>query len=198
MDGPSTPRYPLVQPLPVEGGHSQETLNVLQHRLVSAEEDAKNLVDQLATMSFKSSRDGNSLQQSSQSTAGGSTVTPYKVRSADADTLHQNYESLVSRVCRMESSIQTMKLSLLRAQAELDLNKQQKISANEKLSVTADAYEKELNKLSRDLVQSRKDCKEAQEERRRAQDDVRRLQEELDVATSGKVTRFSFSIQISL
>lgn len=68
----------------------------------------------------------------------------------------------MSRVCKMESAIQTLKLNLLRAQAERDLSKEEKMTANEKLSSTSDAYEKELAKANRELVQCRKDLKVSQ------------------------------------
>ena len=41
-------------------------------------------------------------------------VPPYKAPIADTKVLQQNYEVLVSRVCKMESAVQTMKLNLLR------------------------------------------------------------------------------------
>ncbi len=177
----------IIPPALMDKSPSRETLQVLQNRLLMAEEDTKSLVDQLSKMGFE----GNSKSVDSVALSGGelsqSTIPPYMPRMADPQILQQNYEVIVSRVCKMESAIQTLKLNLLRANAERDLSKKERVVSGEKLSVATEAYEKELSKLNRELVQARKECKEVQDERRKAVDDVRRLQDALEVATSSKV-----------
>ena len=84
--------------------------------------------------------------------------------------------------------IQTLKLNMLRAQAERDLSRKEKIAANEKLLVTTEAYDKTIGKLNRDLAQSRKECKEAQSGRKEAEENLKRLQQALEETTNSRVS----------
>lgn len=114
-------------------------------------------------------------------------MKPFHARVAEPDVLHKHYDALVSRVCKTESAIQTLKMSLLQAQAERDFSKQEKASANEKLSVATEAYEKEIKKLNRELSVAKKDYKEAMDMGRKLEQQVSRLQQALEEASCSTV-----------
>ncbi|CAH1773554.1 unnamed protein product [Owenia fusiformis] len=158
----------------------QQTINLLQKRLYSAEEDAMHLVGTLQQMGFRTN-------QSAVQGDGQEVLSPYQPRIVENEVLKKNYESLVSRVCRTESVIQTLKMNLAAVQAERDLGQRKNYEASEKLALASDAYQTEIQNLTRELVKSRKECKEAQEVRNKCQDDVRRLKEALEISSTAKV-----------
>ena len=112
----------------------------------SAEIDTKALVEQLASLGFTA--ENSHIQQAPPAGVDHEPISPYKPRMADTEILQRNYEALVSRVCKAESTIQTMKLNMLRYQTDRDLNKNDKANMSEKLAAAAEAFEMELAKVS--------------------------------------------------
>jgi hypothetical protein len=70
-------------------------------------------------------------------------VSPYKVRMANNDVLKDNYEVLVSRVCKMESTVQSLKLSLLNIQGNPS-----PFNWSNKFCVSSSATERRFSKTS--------------------------------------------------
>lgn len=172
------------------GTPGNETLEILEKKLQSAEDDTKQLVEKLSTMGFK--YDENIHRQTLVSRRTGhsgdkANITAFQPHVPDPQVLYANYESLISRVCKTESVIQTLKMNMLRAQAERDLSRKEKIAANEKLLLTTDSYDKTVAKMNRDLAQSRKECKEAYSAKREAEDNLKRLQLALEETTTSRV-----------
>ncbi len=204
----------------LNASHSQQTLEVIQKRLQAAEDDTKTLARQLSLYGFSSDNDAPSdvvmpgsgssaVRQSNGKTVsfqvqdarrGSGTVSPYKApphpRSTESDMMREDYNVLVSRVCKMESSIQTLKLNIAQAQAERDLSKKEKVAANEKLSRATEAYELELQKANRDVQTVRKDYGEVLTKKKDLEELVEKLQQGLRDASSHKVT-YVFQVWIS-
>ncbi|XP_013416003.1 coiled-coil domain-containing protein 150-like [Lingula anatina] len=168
--------HAAIPPMPLaHDSPPQQTLDVLSQRLQAAEEDAKGLVSVLREMGMNPNPNRDHR---------GERVSPYTPRMADPDILHRNYETLVSRVCKLESIIQSLRLNICTLQAEVDLRKKETIVTEEKLAQLNEVNERELKKINRDLGRCRKELKEDKEARLQAEEEVRRLQEALEVATS--------------
>ncbi|XP_074654451.1 coiled-coil domain-containing protein 150-like isoform X2 [Tubulanus polymorphus] len=137
------PPLPPTQKYPTE-----ETITVLQNRLKGAEHSVRSLSDQLEEIGFPMHDVPQSeIPQKLSPIKNKPVVSPLKARFADRDVLVENYEQLVSRTCRLESTIATIKLNFCQLQAERDLTRKERMSVNEKITVALDIYEKEMQKL---------------------------------------------------
>lgn len=104
------------------GATALESLSSLQRRLQSAEEQSEELVRGLSVL-------GLSADHLLNSSAGGITkhpVSPVNIRRAlDADgegLLRRLCETLVSRVCRLESLLHALKLATFRLETDRELS----------------------------------------------------------------------------
>lgn len=156
----------------------QHTFEVMQRRLEMAEEETKKLVDQLAEYGFSRDREGNTEGSKSgriepvQSFKAAGTVSP------QMEILQRNYEQMVTRVCRAESTIQSLKLAMCSLEAEKNLATIEK--EPEEVTLPKDTYENEIKKLKKDLQRYKKDLEISDNGRKEAQDMVKRLASELD------------------
>ncbi len=125
-DAPSSVDAALTSGLDESRG--SETIGLLEQKLQAAEQETQRLVGQLANIGFSPSRhDPGSRgdpdprrQDPGNRRDPDPAITPYKARLADPEVLQQNYEALVSRVCRAESALQTVRLTMSRVEAERD------------------------------------------------------------------------------
>ena len=123
MEGDITSR-PVMPPLGLQDDSlSNETIDLLQQRLNAAEEETQGLVEKLANIGFapEKAEFGNLRDKKS-------VVAPYKARIVDPDVLQRDYEALVSRICKTESALQTLRLTLIRVQADRDMTKKEKVN----------------------------------------------------------------------
>ena len=88
----------------------------------------------------------NSIHQASYKNVGGTQdrIPPFAVPVAASDVLHRNYEALVSRVCKAESAVHTLRLNMMRVQGQHDLAQREKSMVNEKLATATDAFDMEI------------------------------------------------------
>lgn len=100
------------------GAPDPEPLSLLQQRLLSAEREAEALVQEMATLGVSREQIMGSAER------GSCTRSPLKTCrfAGDEDVLWQQGESLVSRVCRIESLLQTLKLTVFRMETERELD----------------------------------------------------------------------------
>ena len=156
----------------------QHTFEVMQRRLEMAEEETKKLVDQLAEYGF--SRDRVDDLESSNS-GRIEPVQPFKVAgmlSPEMEILQRNYDQMVSRVCRAESTIQSLKLAMCSLEAEKNLATIDK--EPDVVTLPKDTYENEIKKLQKDLQRYKKELEISENGRKEAQSMVKRLASELD------------------
>lgn len=156
----------------------QHTFEVMQRRLEMAEEETKKLVDQLAEYGFSKDRADN-LESSKSGRI--EPVQPFKATgtvSPQMEILQRNYEQMVSRVCRAESTIQSLKLAMCSLEAEKNLATIGKEADVDTLP--KDTYENEIKKLKKDLQRYKKELDICENGRKEAQDMVKRLASELD------------------
>ncbi len=103
------------------GATAPEALSLLHQRLLLAEEEAEALIRDMGSLGV--SRD-QILGSAERSDATYHPVSPLKMRRVlgDEGMLWQQCDSLVSRVCRMESLLQTLKLTIFRLETERELD----------------------------------------------------------------------------
>ena len=168
----------VISPTVRSSSSPQHTFEVMQRRLQMAEDETKKLVDQLAEYGF--SRDRADNLESSKS-GRIEPVQPFKVAGSIApemEILQRNYEQMVARVCRAESTIQSLKLAMCSLEAEKNLATMDK--EPEIVTLPKDTYENEIKKLKKDLQRYKKELQTCEEGRKEAQDMVKRLATELD------------------
>lgn len=173
----------------MEGPSSQQTLEVLEKRLEAAEHDTQDLIEKLGTMGFgKNTRPAERDVMDQREV-----ISPYQAQIVDVDILKDNYETLVSRVCKTESVIQTLKLNMINLQGDRDLKmKCSDEDYEQKYDMLKETYEQELGKMRRKLNQVTEDLKTEHEARLKAMEEIKQLKTELDNATVSKV-RILFS-----
>lgn len=161
----------------------QQTAQVLENRLASAEEETRNLMEQLGGLGFSKSKgegDNSGMKVP---------VSPYKVRMASNDVLKDNYEALVSRVCKMESVIQTLKLNLLNIQGEKELKVKSNDEFEYKMNVLKQTYEQTIFKYKREMEQMKEDLLQENEEKNKLKETIRDLKTSLEEASTTRVSK---------
>ncbi|XP_078419943.1 si:dkey-75b17.1 [Cetorhinus maximus] len=165
------------------GATAPESFTVLQHRIVAAEEQTEALIQELEDLGFGTEDTGASKIGERNSHRP---VSPFHVRKAfgtENDVLWKNYESLVSRVCRLESVIQTMKLNVFRIQTAKELNPEHSV---DRLTAVQEEHVQELKKMQREIMRFRQQLSEVSEEKETAQEEIERLSAALEMVTATK------------
>ena len=170
----------VLTPSKVSHTPPEKTLKLLHERLDLAEEEARKLSGQLSDYGFKAG-----VQEKSETVKRGvvETITPFKTKHVDEvqyEVLKKDYEQLVTRVCRTESTVQSLKLALVSLEAENSLMSKESgagtLSANE-------AYEKELVKLKKELVSYRRQLDESERFRVETDQDFQKIREHVGSKT---------------
>lgn len=104
------------------GATVPESFTVLQHRIIAAEEQTDAIIQELESLGFGVEASGEPKIDAYNSHRPVSPLHARKAFGVESEVLWKNYEFLVSRVCRLESVIQTMKLNLFRIQTAKELN----------------------------------------------------------------------------
>ena len=189
------------RPVLTPSGHAfgesmKDTVEVLQSRLAGTESDTQLLARQLKELGFKPD---NHMSHNPESVFHAEdkseTIAPFKGMSLPAynDTLVRNYEGMVSRVCKLESMIHTLKLSILRLQSSQELVKKEKASATERLVIEQESHAQEVRRLNQDLLLLRQQCLEGAEGQKSAEEKANKLQASLGEVTLIGVTYWFLS-----
>lgn len=109
-----------IPPLSVEAT-APEALSLLHQRLLLAEEEAEALIQDMGALGVSRDQIVGSAERMD---AAQRPVSPLKMRRVlgDEGMLWQQCDSLVSRVCRMESLLQTLKLTIFRLETDRELD----------------------------------------------------------------------------
>ena len=132
----------VIPPLTVDPVPGKQSYEMLESRLKAAETDTRQLLDHLGSMGFEGVHDT--------PTHPYEPVSPFKgqVKHVDHDKYEKFkscYESIVSRVCKTESVLQSLKLNLVNLQGDRNLNhKQDNREIREKFQYAREAYEQEI------------------------------------------------------
>lgn len=98
-----------------------EALSLLHQRLLLAEEEAEALIQDMGALGVARDQILGSVERMD---ATQQPVSPLKIRRVlgGEGMLWQQSDSLVSRMCRMESLLQTLKLTIFRLETERELD----------------------------------------------------------------------------
>ncbi|XP_060075980.1 coiled-coil domain-containing protein 150-like [Ylistrum balloti] len=166
------------------GVSSQQTIDVLEERLSAAEVETRELIDHLSGMGFGQHVHPAERDIDSQDMKMKEPIAPYKARIADVDILQDSYETLVSRVCKTESAIQTLKLNLVNIQGQQDLIPKLHDETEDKYQLLKEACENELGKFRRETEDLQEELKQESDSKSRAQEEVKELRLALEEATA--------------
>ncbi|XP_067155021.1 coiled-coil domain-containing protein 150 isoform X4 [Apteryx mantelli] len=116
-------------------------------------------------------------------------ISPVQARVAfvGENTLWKNCESLVNRMCRLESVVQTLKLNIFRLQTEKELNPKHAAQLEQRLNAVQEEHLQEMKVVQQEamkLHQQLSDMKEAEE---KAKEEVQRLSAALEIRTATKM-----------
>ena len=127
----------------VIGESNSDTFGVLQSRLSGTESDTQLLARQLKELGFKPDNHhrGHHPESVFHVEYKSNMIVPSKEVSppGDYDTV-RSYEGMVSRMCKLESVIHSLKSSVLRLQSSQDVIKKEKASATEHLVVEQESH----------------------------------------------------------
>ncbi|KAM9359143.1 LOW QUALITY PROTEIN: coiled-coil domain-containing protein 150 [Symphorus nematophorus] len=173
-----------ILPLSV-GATAPEALSLLHQRLLLAEEETETLIQDMGALGV--SRD--QIMGSAERT--GSTqrpVSPLKMRRVNRDEgmLWQQCDLLVSRVCRMESLLQTLKLTIFRLDTERELDPSHTAHLKQQLAALQQQSEEEHEASRSAVMKLRDQLQQAYQERDEAHTEAQRLGDAVGQAAAAK------------
>ncbi|XP_052274674.1 coiled-coil domain-containing protein 150-like [Dreissena polymorpha] len=191
----------VIPPLSVNNGPSKQSYEVLESRLRAAEDDTKQLIDQLGGMGFDNPGPGsgengrNSPYHQNGRDSPYQPVSPFRGQTRNVNYNQENfekfkssYESLVTRVCKNESALQSLKLTLVNLQGDQKLNTKQDVrEMKEKFQYAREAYEQEIGKLTRQVEYLKEELGSEVTAKDKCRDEIRELQRALEQSTETRM-----------
>ncbi|CAM4556038.1 unnamed protein product [Leuciscus chuanchicus] len=154
----------------------------LKRRLQKAEEQTEELRRSLGSLGASADQ----LLVNSSNSSKRRPVSPVNIHGPLSATgeglLWRQSETLVARVCRLESVLHTLKLTIFR----LEMNRELNPSHTARLSALQEQHEEEQRSSHRDLLHVRDELTQACVERQEVQREVLRLREALENTNSTK------------
>ncbi|XP_077686620.1 coiled-coil domain-containing protein 150 isoform X4 [Eretmochelys imbricata] len=179
---------PPIAPMSV-GATAPEAFAVLRQRMSVVEEQTSALARDLEMLGVN----GQSLDlfhsKPLETPGSPQPVSPVRARVAfagESDMLWKNCESLVNRMCRLESVVQTLKLNLFRLQTEKELNPKHAAHLEQRMNAMQEEHLQELKVVQLEAMKLRQQLSEAKEDVEKAQEEVQRLSAALEIATATK------------
>ncbi|XP_073780099.1 coiled-coil domain-containing protein 150 isoform X13 [Danio rerio] len=162
-----------------------ESLSVLQRRLQTAEQQTEELVRTLGSLGASAD------QQHLQNSVGTRPISPVNIQRAPSATgeslLWRQCETLVARVCRLESVLHALKLTAFRLETERQLNPSHPAGLQERLISLQEQHEREQRASLLELLRLQDELQQTREDRQEAQREVIRLTEALENTMSSQV-----------
>ncbi|XP_035648331.1 coiled-coil domain-containing protein 150 isoform X3 [Oncorhynchus keta] len=178
---------PVIQPLSA-GATAPEALSLLHQRLLVAEEQAESLIREMGSLGVSREQ----LLEPVERDPIQRPISPVKMHHALREPggeglLWRQCDGLVSRVCRMESLLQTLKLTTFRLETERDLDPSHSARLKEQLSALQQESDEEQRVSRREVMRLRDLLRDACLDRDKSRGEVQRLGEALEVATTSKM-----------
>ncbi|KAM7413644.1 hypothetical protein PAMA_020840 [Pampus argenteus] len=163
-----------------------EALSLLHQRLLLAEEEAEALIQDMGSLGV--SRD-QILGSAKRIDASQQPVSPLKIHRVlgDEGMLWQQSDSVVSRVCRIESLLQTLKLTVFRLETERELDPSHTAHLKQQLAELQQESEEEKQASRREVIKLRHQLHQAYQERHEAHTELQQMGETLEAATAAKM-----------
>ncbi|XP_016355470.1 coiled-coil domain-containing protein 150-like [Sinocyclocheilus anshuiensis] len=177
----------VICPLSV-GATAPESLSILQRRLQTAEQQTEELVRSLGSLGASADQ---LLVNSSDGSSSKRPISPVNIHRALSATgeglLWRQCETLVARVCRLESVLHALKLTTFRLETDRQLNPSNMARLQERLAALQEQHEEEQSSSRQEVLQLQDELQQACEQRQEAQREVLRLREALENTTSAKM-----------
>ncbi|KAM6398654.1 coiled-coil domain-containing protein 150 [Pluvialis apricaria] len=179
---------PAVVPTSVRAT-APEAFMVLHLRMRVVEEQTSALVRDLEALGA----DGQSLDRfhskTSETPASHPAISPVQARVAfvGENTLWRNCETLVNRMCRLESVVQTLKLNIFRLQTEKELNPKHAAQLEQRLNAVHEEHLQEMKIVQQEAMKLRQHLSDTKEAEERAKEEVQRLSTALEITTASKM-----------
>ncbi|XP_010218209.1 PREDICTED: coiled-coil domain-containing protein 150-like, partial [Tinamus guttatus] len=176
-----------------------EAFAVLRQRMRVAEEQASALARDLEALGVP----GQSLDlfhsKTLETPASYTAIRPVQARVAFAgeNTLWKNCESMVSRMCRLESVVQTLKLNIFHLQMEKERNPKHAAQLEQRLNAVQEEHLQEMKVVQQEAVKLRQQLSDMKEAKEKAKGDLQRLSAALEINTAAKLME-QLSQEISL
>ncbi|KAL8183797.1 UNVERIFIED_CONTAM: hypothetical protein K2H54_053033 [Gekko kuhli] len=179
---------PIIAPVSVNAT-APETFAVLNQRMRAVEEQTSSLLKDMEALGANSYSMEFLPPKPSEHSDVRPSIAPLCARAAfvgENETLWKNCERLVSRMCRLESVTQTLKLSVFRLQTEKELNPQHAANLEQRLNTIQEEHLQELKVLQAEGRTLRQQLSESREEAEKARERTERLSAALEIATATK------------
>ena len=201
----ATMSRPVIPPLhpPSTQIQSHQTSEVLRRRLASVEQDAQQILDQLGnTGQPRQTQITPHHSDYGQSTAGRERAAIAEKTLADRPPLPPEgsmveplpssfpQDALISRVCKLESMLQTLKLGLAGATSGFSGGvdrKRQKAEVDDRVSHVKQELGSEVMRLKRQVASLQEELNMEAEARQRLKEESEKLKEALEEATQARV-----------
>ena len=201
----ATMSRPVIPPLhpPSTQIQSHQTSEVLRRRLASVEQDAQQILDQLGNIGQpRQTQITPHHSDYGQSTAGRERAAIAEKTLADRPPLPPEgsmveplpssfpQDALISRVCKLESMLQTLKLGLAGATSGFTGGvdrKRQKAEVDDRVSHVKQELGSEVMRLKRQVASLQEELNMEAEARQRLKEESEKLKEALEEATQARV-----------
>ncbi|GAB0191730.1 coiled-coil domain-containing protein 150-like [Grus japonensis] len=166
-----------------------EAFMVLHLRMRVVEEQTSALVRDLEALGV----DGQSLDRfhskTSETPASQPAISPVQARVAfvGENTLWKNCETLVNRMCRLESVVQTLKLNIFWLQTEKELNPKHAAQLEQRLNGIHKEHLQEIKMIQQEAMKLRQYLSDMKEAEEKAKEEVQRLSTALESTTASKM-----------
>ncbi|XP_062274890.1 coiled-coil domain-containing protein 150 [Scomber scombrus] len=163
-----------------------DSLSLLHQRLLLAEEQAEALIQDISSLGVS----GDHIIGSSETTvASQRPVSLLKIRQVlgDEGTPWQQSDSLVRRMCRMESLLHTLKLTVFHLETEKEMNPSDTARLEQQLAALQQESEEEQQASCRVVLKLRDQLHQAYQERDEACTKVQHMGGTLETATAAKM-----------
>ncbi|XP_058044243.1 coiled-coil domain-containing protein 150 isoform X2 [Ahaetulla prasina] len=179
---------PVISPMDVQPT-APETFVVLNQRMKVVEEETNALLNDLQKMGVNKHSMELFAAKHPVNSEDHQSISPVQVRTAFVEannSLWRTCETLVNRICRLESVIQTIKLNMFRLQTENELNPKHAANLEQRLNTIQEEHMEELKVLQMEGRMLCQQLKESREEEEKARDQVQKLSAALEMATTTK------------
>ncbi|XP_016364259.1 coiled-coil domain-containing protein 150-like isoform X1 [Sinocyclocheilus rhinocerous] len=170
------------------GATAPESLSILQRRLQTAEQQTEELVRSLGSLGASADQ---LLVISSDGSSSKRPISPVRIHRAlsavGEGLLWRQCETLVARVCRLESVLHALKLTTFCLETDRELNPSHTARLQERLAALQEQHEEEQRSSRREVLQLQDELQQACEQRQEAQREVLRLMEALENITPAKM-----------
>ncbi|XP_010291514.1 PREDICTED: coiled-coil domain-containing protein 150 [Phaethon lepturus] len=162
---------------------------VLQLRMRVVEEQTSALARDLEVLGVDRQSLEHFHSKTSETRANQPAISPVQARVAfvGENTLWKNCETLVNRMCRLESVVQTLKLNIFRLQTEKELNPKHAAQLEQRLNAIHMEHLQEMKIVQQEAMKLRQHLSDMKEAEEKAKEEVQRLSTALEITTASKM-----------